>query len=77
MVKKIKCSLKEWSYKYFNDVVIKGTNARKITSWFFNIGNITAMCLSWERNHSVFWLFINTFFGWFYVLYYCVVNFLF
>jgi len=41
-------------YNYFKDVVIKGTNARKITSWFFNIGNIIVMCLSSERNYSIF-----------------------
>ena len=33
------------------------------------IGNIIAAILSWETNHSIMWAAIQSFCGWFYVIY--------
>ena len=34
------------------------------------LGSLIAAFLSWGENHSIIWLFIHGFFGWFYVIYY-------
>jgi hypothetical protein len=33
-------------------------------------GTIIAMIISWSVNHSILWLLIHGFFGWFYIIYY-------
>jgi len=33
------------------------------------IGTIIAAIISWSINHSVIWLIVHAFFGWFYVIY--------
>ncbi|HEX8298251.1 MAG TPA: hypothetical protein VF594_03750 [Rubricoccaceae bacterium] len=34
------------------------------------LGTVVAAVLSWSANHSILWLIIHGFLGWFYVIYY-------
>jgi hypothetical protein len=38
------------------------------------LGGLFAVILSWTVNHSVFWVILHFFFGWFYVIYYYLVH---
>lgn len=36
------------------------------------LGSIVAGIISWSANHSILWLLVHMFFGWFYVVYYLI-----
>ncbi len=37
-----------------------------------SFGSVLAVVISWNRNASVCWAIFHGWFGWFYVLYYCL-----
>ncbi len=47
-----------------NNTVIKGG---------VSLGVVGAMILSFFTHQSVFWMFINGFFGWFYIIYWILI----
>jgi len=38
----------------------------------FGVGSIVAMIISYTANHSILWMLIHGFFGWFYVIMYVI-----
>jgi len=37
-----------------------------------SFGMVVAAILSWSANHSIGWMILHGFFGWFYVIYYLI-----
>jgi hypothetical protein len=46
----------------------------KYTGTGVGIGTILAMIFSWTHNHSILWLLLHGFLGWFYVIYYLIMH---
>lgn len=53
-------------------------NEKEKTTITFRFGvlNIVAAILSWHVNHSIIWAIIHCLFGWVYVVYYIITNYL-
>src|SRR5579859_6239870 len=60
----------------FNLGTIKMSNSNTTTTISFGLGNLAGALASWVTNHSILWMILHFFFGWFYVIYWFFFHYL-
>ena len=44
--------------------------SKEVSKSGITLGTVIAAIVSWSANHSIFWMIVHAFFGWFYIIYY-------